>query len=140
MRAGLKIARAHFESFVAGRTEDFYTQLSPTFRYNDLPPIMGEGPVQARRWRELLYSIYRNWRFEITDEHEADGEVIMRINWHGWDPVEPEVTAADFYDCAIFNFRVGGGLLTGCTACYLDFDERADTAEDADAMMRRAFE
>ena len=140
MRAGLKIARAHFESFVAGRTEDFYTQLSPTFRYNYLPPIMGEGPVQARRWRELLYSIYRNWRFEIVDEHEADGEVIMRIKWHGWDPVEHEVTAADFYDCAIFNFRVGGGLLTGCTACYLDFDERADTAEDADAMMRRAFE
>ena len=140
MRAGLTIARAHFESFVAGRTEDFSNQLSPTFRYNYLPPIMGAGPVQARRWCELLYSIYRSWRFEITDEHEADGEVIMRVNWHGWDPVEPEVTAPDFYDCAIFNFRVGGGLLTSCTACYLDFDERAETAEDAAALMRRAFE
>ena len=103
--------------------EDFERQLAPTFRYRYLPPILGEGPVQARRWHDLLRSIYRTWRYEAEDGHDADGVVALRVTFYAEDPPEPEHTAPRFEDSVLFQFEIENGRLAGCDAAYLPFEE-----------------
>lgn len=57
MTTGLALVKSHLDSMMWGRVADFEWQLAPSFRYEYLPPIMGQGPVQARRWHDLLVSI-----------------------------------------------------------------------------------
>ncbi len=124
--SGLTLVRAHFESFVAGDVDDFDSQLTPAFRYEYLPPILGAGPAQARRWRDILFRIYKVWRFEIVDAAERGDDVLLRVDWSGSDPVEPEHSPAIFEDTAVFVFTLEQGRLSSCNACYLDFNDHAE--------------
>lgn len=126
MTPGVDLAKAHFDSIVAGRVADFDRQLTSTFRYEFLPPVMGAGPVQVRRWRDVLFSIYQSWAYTITDAHEAKDSVVVRVDWHGFDPAEPSVTAPDFFDVAVFVFTIEDGRLSFCTASYLDYEDHVE--------------
>lgn len=126
MADGVELVRAHFESFASGRSADFNRQLTPHFRYNYLPPVLGEGAVQARRWMDLLHRIYATWRFEIIDAHQEDDQVIVRTEWWGSDPVEPKDSPQMFHDTALFVFHIENGKLAACSAEYLDFSEHKE--------------
>ena len=118
MTPGIKLAQAHFESVVSNRVEDFDHQVSDTFRYEFLPPVFGAGPVQLRRWCATLFS--------ITDAHEDNGTVMVRVNWRGFDPADPPNTAPEFIDVAMFAYTVKDGKFTQCTASYLEYDEHEE--------------
>lgn len=122
MAKGLALATSHLDSMMAGRISDFDTQLAPTFRYEYLPPVMGQGPPQARRWHDLLFSIYRTWRYEIEDANELGSDLVLRVRFVGEDPVEPENTPAYFEDTSMMQFSISGERLTSCNAAYLPFE------------------
>ena len=126
MTPGVTLAKAHFDSIVAGRVADFDAQLTSTFRYDFLPPVMGAGPVQVRRWRDVLFSIYRSWSYQITDSHEDAHSAVVRVNWRGSDAVEPDATAPDFFDVAVFAFTLERGRLASCSASYLEYEEHEE--------------
>lgn len=125
MAAGLLLVTSHLDSMMARQVEDFDRQLAPTYRYEFLPPILGEGPIQARRWHDLLFSIYRHWRYEIEDANEFGAEVVVRVRFVGEDPIEPAHTPAYFEDTSLMRFSISGARLTACNALYLPFDAHA---------------
>jgi hypothetical protein len=133
MADGVELVRAHFESFADGRAADFESQLTPHFRYNYLPPVLGAGAVQSRRWMDLLHRIYATWRFEIIDAHEQNNQVVVRAEWWGSDPVEPQDSPAVFHDTGLFVFRVENGRLAEYSAGYLDFSEHKEFSRRASA-------
>jgi hypothetical protein len=126
MTPGVKLAQAHFESVVSNRVDDFDDQVSDTFRYEFLPPVFGAGPAMLRRWCATLFSIYRQWSFEITDAHEDKDSVVVRVNWRGFDPASPGDTAPEFIDVAMFAYTIKNGKFTQCTASYLEYDEHEE--------------
>lgn len=121
MTQGLALVRAHFDSFMAGHVDDFQHQLTPKFRYRFLPPVLGEGPAQARRWRDILFSLYRDWGFELESGHEENGLVFARVSFVGLEPASDDL-ASYFYDATLFEFDVTDSRLAGCNAMYLPFD------------------
>lgn len=121
MVSGTALVRAHLDSFMDGRLKDFDWQLATSFRYKYLPPVMGSGPAQARRWRKILFSIYRDWSYQISDEREDKDGVALRVAFIGVDPVEPHDTATCFYDTCVLKYELAGSRISGCDATYLPF-------------------
>jgi hypothetical protein len=126
MIAGRLLVKAHLESLMAGRFEDFERQLQPTFRYRHLSAFLGEGPTQARRWRNVMFSIYRHWDFEIEDDHDDGENVVVRFHFSASDPVEPEHSPAVYESVAVLQYEVQDGRLAWCNALHLDYEERED--------------
>ncbi len=130
MTPGVRLVKAHFDSMLSGQWEEFDAQLSPTFRYAFLPPVMGEGPPQAKRWSALLLSIYRTWSFDIIEAHESKEGVTLRIEWFGTNPTDGD-TPAVFHDTTMFMFTLSEGRLATCNATYLDFEEHPEFGASA---------
>lgn len=131
MTEGLALATRHLDSMMARRVADFETQLAASFRYEYLPPVMGQGPAQARRWCDLLFSIYRTWRYEIEDANELGPELVLRVRFVGEDPVEPDNTPAYFEDTSVMQFSLSGARLMSCNAVYLPFEAHTLDASHA---------
>lgn len=126
MTSGMALAlvHAHLQSFTNGNVEDFDQQLDANFRYAFLPPVMGLGPVHARRWRQMMFSIYREWDYEIIDQHENGDQAILRMEWRASGPVDPDNTPSEFRDTAIAVYRIANCKLIECSASYLDYSDR----------------
>jgi hypothetical protein len=128
MLAGLTLALAFLRAYEEDTPEVFADQLTADFRFQYLPPVMGAGPMQARRWCALLHSIYRTWRCEVIDASEAEGEILVRAEWSAADPTAPDL-ATTSVDTVMFKFTLSGGRLASCDALFADFVEQRD--EDA---------
>lgn len=127
MSSGLSLVKSYLDSLMSGRTEEFARQVSPNFRYRFLPESMGKGPLHAARWRELSYSIYRKWEWEIVDSSEVGGEVVVWLNVVGRDPSEPGVMNRRFEGPVLLKFDIEDGMLVGCHGFDASLDEYAES-------------
>lgn len=125
MRSGAALVLAHLKAFEHTCADPFDDQLTADFVYRYLPPVLGSGPILARRWRKILHRVYRSWCCEISEIDQAGDDVLVRARWTGADPVEPDVTPAEFVDTCLFRFEMREGRLSACDALYLDHDDRA---------------
>jgi hypothetical protein len=58
----------------------------------------------------------------IVDAFEANGDVIVRTEWRGNDPVEAGSTA-EFHDSCALRYTVSGGKIASCDCVCLDYAE-----------------
>lgn len=125
MKPGLQLVMDHVDSFFAGRVEDYPRQVTADYRHHYLADDLGEGPDSVIRWRNILFTIYKDWRVDVSDAHDHGDEVIIRLNFVGRNPAEANVPAT-CESSAVLHYSIREGKLSGCHSLHPAFEEVDD--------------